>query len=168
MGVVNVDKILLTLNASDVDYVLIGGMNFLLRHLPELTFDVDIWVRDNTENLQRLNTALRNLGAAWGPREESWKPVGEDWRWLATQGVFCLTTDHGAVDIFREVFGLEGRYDECRATATRERTAAGTAFVSLSDEHMLACQQALPAEQRKLKRMEVLQKAIDRKTSTQT
>jgi hypothetical protein len=51
----NVDEILQTLNEGQVDYLLIGGMNFLIRHLPELTFDVDIWVRDDTENLGRLN-----------------------------------------------------------------------------------------------------------------
>ena len=39
----NVDEILAALNAERVDYLLIGGMNFLLRHIPELTFDVDIW-----------------------------------------------------------------------------------------------------------------------------
>jgi len=43
----NVDAILDSLNAQGVDYILIGGMNFLLRHVPELTFDVDIWVNDS-------------------------------------------------------------------------------------------------------------------------
>ena len=38
----NVDEILGSLNTEQVDYILIGGMNFLLRHIPELTFDVDI------------------------------------------------------------------------------------------------------------------------------
>jgi hypothetical protein len=37
----NVDEILGELGAAGVDYLLIGGMNFLLRHEPELTFDVD-------------------------------------------------------------------------------------------------------------------------------
>ena len=51
----NVDHILRALHEEHVDYLLIGGMNFLLRHRPELTFDVDIWVRDDAENLERLN-----------------------------------------------------------------------------------------------------------------
>ena len=38
----NIDKILHALSDADVDYILIGGVNFLLRHEPELTFDVDI------------------------------------------------------------------------------------------------------------------------------
>jgi hypothetical protein len=55
----NVDEILQSLNSEQVDYLLIGGMNFLLRHEPELTFDVDIWVQDQPANLGRLNRAFR-------------------------------------------------------------------------------------------------------------
>ena len=36
----NVDAMLRVLNEEQVDYLLIGGMNFLIRHLPKLTFDV--------------------------------------------------------------------------------------------------------------------------------
>ena len=142
----NVDEILSALNEEQVDYLLIGGMNFLIRHLPELTFDVDIWVREEAGNLARLNRALRRLGA----------------QWLETQGVFCMTTQHGALDIFREVRGLEGRYAECKGRSVPSKTAAGTAFSALSDEDMLACQEALPPGQRKARRVEVLQQAIRR------
>jgi hypothetical protein len=161
----NVDEMLRGLNAKEVNYLLIGGMNFMVRHLPELTFDVDIWVHDKPRNLERLNAALRQLGAAWGPDKASWRPVTDEWRWLESQGVFCLTTDHGALDVFRDVVGLEGRYDECQRAASSERTAAGIPFLSLSDEHRLACQEALPPASRNHKRMEVLRRAIERKKS---
>ena len=59
----NIDKILETMNRLNVAYLLIGGMNFLLRHQPELTFDVDVWVRDDPVNLEKLNRALRSLEA---------------------------------------------------------------------------------------------------------
>ena len=152
----NVDEILNQMNAQAVDYLLIGGMNFLLRHTPELTFDVDLWVRDTPGNLPRVNDALRQLGAAWGPSEQHWLPVSEDWHWLERQPVFCLTTGHGALDIFREVHGLEGRYEECRAAATAAATASGVPYRGLSDQHMLACQESLPVAERKLRRMEIL------------
>lgn len=158
----NVDRILSELRAGQVDYLLIGGMNFLLRHVPELTFDVDIWVRDTPANLERLNMALRRMGGAWGPTENQWAAVPEDWRWLERQMVFCLTTDHGALDVFRTVRGLENRYDECRESATEARTAAEISFLSLSDTHMLACQEALPPGERKQRRMEILREAIQR------
>jgi hypothetical protein len=156
----NVDVILSALNSEQVDYILVGGMNFLIRHLPELTFDVDIWVRDSDSNLERLNRALRQLGAQWGPTEQEWAAVPEDWRWLQRQMVFCLTTDHGALDVFRELRGLENQYETCRTAASLIHTASGIPFMSLSDEHMLACQEALPVEERHLKRMEVLREAI--------
>ncbi len=54
----DIDGILDRLHAEQVDYILIGGVNFLLRHEPELTFDVDIWVKDRDANLARLNRAL--------------------------------------------------------------------------------------------------------------
>src|SRR5215471_1063483 len=117
----NVDEILQALNTEAVDYLLIGGMNFLIQHLPELTFDVDVWVRDDQANLICLNRSLRRLGAEWGRTEADWAAVSDDWHWLQTQTVFCLTTPHGALDIFREVHGLEGRYRECKARSVRTK-----------------------------------------------
>lgn len=162
----NVDEILKTLNGEEVDYLLIGGMNFLIRHLPELTFDVDIWVRDDAENLRRLNRALRSLGAEWGRTEAEWGPVPEDCGWMRGQSVFCLTTNQGALDVFREVRGLEGRYAECQSRGMPTQTAAGMTFVGLSDQDMLACQEALPEGERKIRRMEVLREAIHRANSS--
>ena len=156
----NVDEMLSTLNRNHVDFLLIGGMNFLLRHLPELTFDVDIWVRDDNENLARVNAALKEVGAEWGRTETEWKPVPPDWRWLQSQGVFCLTTTHGALGVFREVRGLECGYAECKARAIRSQTATGIPFVGLSDQDMLRCQEALPEAERKARRIQVLQEAI--------
>ena len=159
----NVDAILQALNDEQVDYLLIGGMNFLLRHLAELTFDVDVWVRDSAENLERTNRALKRLRAEWGVTEREWRPVPEDWRWLQRQSCFCVTTEHGALDVFRDVRGLEGRYNECKEAAVAARTGTGINFPALSDIHMLACQEALPPREQKLKRMEVLRQAIQRK-----
>jgi hypothetical protein len=156
----NVDEILRTLNQEPVDYLLIGGMNFLLRHLPELTWDVDIWVKDDAENLARLNRGLKQLGAEWGRTETEWRPVASDWRWLRTQEVFCLTTAQGALDVFRDVRGLEGRFLECKGRGVRGQTATGIQFTGLSDEDMLACQEALPAEERKERRIQTLREAI--------
>ncbi|MHC1768557.1 MAG: hypothetical protein AB9869_30480 [Verrucomicrobiia bacterium] len=160
----NVDQILRTLNDSHVDYLLIGGMNFLIRHLPELTFDVDIWVRNDAENLICLNRSLRQLGAEWGRTEREWRPIPVEWQWLQSQSVFCLTTAHGALDVFRDVRGLEGRYAECKARGIPSQTGAGIAFTGLSDLDMLTCQEALPPAERKPRRMDVLRRAIAKST----
>ncbi|MCI0538417.1 MAG: hypothetical protein L0Z50_24690 [Verrucomicrobiales bacterium] len=159
----NVDEILSALNHEQADYLLIGGMNFLLRHAPELTFDVDVWVRDDAANLERLNRALKRLDAAWGPTEKQWAPVPDDWRWLRRQACFCLTTRHGALDVFREVRGLAGRFAECKAAGIVSRTATGVSFIGLSDGDMLASQEALPEAERKPHRMDLLREAIRKK-----
>ena len=162
----NVDRILAALNEEKVDFLLIGGMNFLLLHVPELTFDVDIWVRDSPPNLESLNHSLLALGAAWGPTESTWADVPSDFRWLLRQSVYCLTTQHGALDVFREVRGLEGRYSECRDRSMSTTTSAGIPFLGLSDEDMLTCQEVLPPADQKLSRMQRLREAIHHKNKS--
>lgn len=56
----NVDHILATFSKHNVASILIGGMNFLLRHAPVLTYDVDLWIEDTPENLDRCARARRS------------------------------------------------------------------------------------------------------------
>ena len=156
----NVDQILETMNEHGVRYFLIGGMNFLLRHAPVLTYDVDLWIDDTQENRDRCEKALATLQAEWGASEEDWGPVAErPPGWLARQGVFCLTSPHGAIDIFRSVRGL-GPWRETRQTAQPGTTAAGTLYLGLSDEDMLKCQMALPESSRNPDRIRALRDAL--------
>jgi len=75
MNAMNVDHILDTMNAEGVEYLLIGGMNFLLRHQPVLTDDVDLWICDTDANRARSERALIRLAAAWGTTLKDWKPA---------------------------------------------------------------------------------------------
>ena len=160
----NIDHILETLNRYRVDYLLIGGVNFLLHHKPILTYDVDVWVADNDTNLVALNRALIDLGAAWGSTELQWAPVPEDPSWLKRQSCFCLTTAHGALDVFRNVLGVEGRYQECVTEARSGTTAAGIGYRGLSDRHMLECQLALDSDVQDKDRISALRDAIAKVT----
>ncbi|MBS0659966.1 MAG: hypothetical protein JSR82_17135 [Verrucomicrobia bacterium] len=162
----NIDAIFSAMNAEGADYLLIGGMNFLLLHRPDLTFDVDLWVRDDASNLASVNRGLRRLGAEWGRTEATWGPVPEDPQWLSRQSVYCLTTSSGALDIMREVKGLEGRYTECRQRSLERQTPAGTPFRALAVRDMLACQEALRPEERKAARVEFLRLALEKEGST--
>jgi len=152
----NVDRILTVFNQSNVDYLLIGGMNFFLRHVPVTTFDVDFWIRDTPENRRHCEIALASLAAQWGRDDADWgsvaaKPPG----WLESQAVFCLNSPAGAIDIFRSLHGLAS-WSECRQRATTLATAAGTRYHSLADVDMLACQLALPEHEQKQDRIRVL------------
>jgi len=157
----NIDHILWTFADCGVEYLLIGGMNFLLRHEPVLTYDIDFWIRDTAENRDRCDTALRALDAAWGATEEDWRSVAAQPGWLVRQGIFCLTSPSGAIDIFRTVTGLLS-WEDCNTRAHAGRTAAGAPYRGLSDDDMLACQLALPPEQRRQSRVEALKRAADR------
>ena len=67
----NVDHILATFNEHQVQYLLIGGMNFMLRHKPILTYDLDIWIADSVENRHRCEAGVSLIDAEWGATEES-------------------------------------------------------------------------------------------------
>jgi hypothetical protein len=160
---INVDQIFSALNKNDVQYLLIGGMNFLMRHRPVVTFDTDIWINDTEENQEKCELALSELNAEWGPTEDTWQPTRDlPPGWLKSQDVFSVTTDSGPVDVFRHVRGLESwtlsyqRAEKCRSAGDQE-------FWSLSDEDMLACQLALDEQSRKLDRVKHLKSVLNKK-----
>ena len=159
----NVDHILRTLNEHRVEYILIGGMNFLLRHAPVLTFDVDVWIEDTAKNRQRCEKALGAIQAAWGASDAEWGPVADRKPgWLSHQPVFCLTSPYGSIDVFRAVTGLDSWMD-CRRRAYAGQTATGTIFLGLSDEDMLACQMALADNEQKPDRIRFLRRVTGKK-----
>lgn len=156
----NADKILETFNKFQVDYLLIGGVNFMLRHEAILTFDIDLWIDDTEENLRRCSAALAALDAEWGQTDADWglvaaKPPG----WLSRQGVYSLHSPHGAIDIFRYVTGLAD-WQSSFATAKAEATSGGVAYHGISDEDMLRCQLALDAGAQKASRIKRLEQEL--------
>ncbi len=151
------DSIMATMNTHQVEYILLGGMNFLLRHQPVLTYDVDVWIQDTPENRTRCEQALIAMEAEWGKTDTDWGPVSRfQPGWLELQGVFACATKYGALDIFRKVKGLDS-WECCRSRAETCSTASGTAFQSLCDADMLACQYALEESLRKMDRVRYLE-----------
>jgi len=53
--------IMRALSAEDVDYILIGGFAVILHGLSRLTADIDIFIKPDAENLDRLKKALRKV-----------------------------------------------------------------------------------------------------------
>jgi hypothetical protein len=159
----DVDGILRILNRNHVRYLLIGGMNFMLRHKPILTYDLDVWIEDTVENRQRCELALAELDAEWGATESDWGPVKDlAAGWLAVQGMVCVSSPHGAIDVFRSVAGLAD-WQSSWQQGVDEATAAGTPYRGLSDEDMLRCQAALDEGLRKSDRIRVLEEAVRNK-----
>jgi hypothetical protein len=156
----NVDRILSVMNCHEVRYLLIGGMNFLLRHKPVMTYDVDFWIEDTGANRLACEKALEELAAEWGATEKEWGAVARMAPgWLDRQDVYCLASPHGAIDIFRHVHGLAS-WTESFETSVTGQTADGTAYRGLSDADMLKCQLSLDLESQKIDRIRELQKVV--------
>ena len=156
----NNDRILATLNRHRVNYLVIGGVNFLLRHAPALTYDIDVWIEDSDQNRRRCEAALAELQAEWGASDEDWGPVAAKRAgWLDGRSVFCLNSPHGAINVFRQVKGLDA-WEDCRRRAVAEQTATGVEYDGLSDADMLRCQLALPEGQRNQSRIDYLQNVL--------
>jgi hypothetical protein len=155
-----VDRILAAMQEHGVKCLLIGGMNYLLRHEPVLTYDVDLWIEDTEANRRRCEKALAALDAAWGKTAADWRPVAElPAGWLDRQPLFALTTACGAVDIFRTVTGLPD-WAASWTGSLSEHTAAGTPYRGLSDRDMLRCQEALDPADRKADRVKRLRRVL--------
>lgn len=159
----DVEHILRTLNSHGVEYILVGGMNFLLNHTGPLSYELGLFINDTTPNRIELNFALQELGCEWGPGSDHWKAVPGDPQWLERQPVYCLTSPHGAIDIFRAVKGLEDGFDACKARAELRSMQDGEMYYSLSDEDMLRSQLALPETEIHKDRIETLKKSIEKR-----
>jgi hypothetical protein len=156
----NVDHILGTFNSFQAAYLLVGGMNFLLRHAPVLTYDVDLWIEDSVANRSRCELALAALDAEWGRTDADWGPVKSmPAGWLASQGVFSLYTPHGPVDVFRSLDG-PGDWQTAFQDSAVEQTAGGVPYQGLSDADMLKCQLALDPGIRKNDRIATLKSKL--------
>jgi hypothetical protein len=158
-----VDLIIRTMVQHEVDFLLIGGMSFMLRHEPVLTFDTDFWIHDTQQNRSACEKALGELDAEWGPTESEWGQVAGRVGWLTLQGVYCLTGPYGTIDIFRSVTGL-GSWQESRRDAVPIHTAGGATCWGLNDKDLLACQTGLPVHLRKANRVEYLTSCLVNET----
>ncbi len=141
------------LNENAVHYLLIGGLNYFLRHKPVSTQDIDVFVEPSRDNLSRCETALSALHAQWGRDDADWKLTSEKpGGWLSGQAVFCLLTPQAPLDIFLSVPGISS-FAEADANAASIITNDGTKVRCISTEHLLACQLALPESLRRLDRV---------------
>ncbi len=156
----NIDSIFEMFLKNEVEFLLLGGVNFMIQHEPVLTFDVDVWIRPEQSNLRRCEQALVAMEAEWGESEGRWGPVSKRQPdWLGRQPVYCMICKYGALDLFLEVKGLSDWY-ESATRAVDIKTTAGITCRGLSDEDMLRCQEALPEREQKKDRIRALRRAL--------
>lgn len=101
--------ILDALQASSVEYVLVGGVAAILHGAELTTRDVDIVPRRDADNLTRLRRALEPLQAR--VRDPAGRVLEPRWKAMSGSGHHLLTTSLGPVDVLGEVSGGMG-YEE--------------------------------------------------------
>lgn len=112
------ERLLRTLAAHEVRFVLVGAMGARLYGFPRLTADADITPARDTENLERLVAALKALDArVYTESVPEGLPFDISARTLARALLWNLTTDAGRLDLIFEPAGTSG-YDELAPRAT--------------------------------------------------
>lgn len=99
------------LSDACIRYVVIGGVAGTVHGSSRVTNDLDICYDDSPDNRDNLARLL----VAWNARlrgVEADLPFIIDARTLADLAVLTLVTDHGDLDVFREVAGV-GDYRAC-------------------------------------------------------
>jgi hypothetical protein len=107
--------ILRLFQARGVRFVLIGGLAAKAHGSPTLTVDIDICYARDSDNLERLAAALRELGSVLrgAPAE---LPFRLDARTLRLGDTFTFVTDLGDLDVLGTPSGVNG-FDELIANA---------------------------------------------------
>jgi predicted nucleotidyltransferase len=122
------------LNKYKVDHILIGGFAVNFHGHSRFTGDLDIWIRDTSENRKKLSAALEEIFGYEIPGVETMQFI-PGWSTIDLPNGFPL-------DILVNMKGLEDfTYDECLQGAN-EFEVEGTIFRVLHYSHLIANKKA--------------------------
>jgi hypothetical protein len=127
------------LGRAEVDFVLIGGVAGGAYGSVYPTYDLDIAYARDRPNLERLATALRDLGATLRGAPPD-LPFVLDAKTLENGANFTLTTRYGGFDIMAEPSGAPP-YAQLKAAASIEEARGFRIFVASLD-HLIAMKEA--------------------------
>ena len=149
------ERLLQTLLAARVKFVLVGGLAAVAHGAATLTGDVDVCYARDQENLERLTQAL----ALFHPRLRGAPPdlpFRLDLPTLRAGLNFTLTTDLADLDLLGEILGL-GTYDAVYAVAEEIEVYGLPCFV-LTLEGLIRAKRAAgrPKDLRALHELEAL------------
>lgn len=123
--------ILMALIDGGVKFVLIGGLAASMRGSPMVTGDIDICYAMDPENLERLASVLKDLGATLrGVGEDV--PFLLDGKTLAAGDSFTFSTPKGSLDCLGTPSGTRG-FDDLNSDATSEGIGVATVRVCSLD-----------------------------------
>lgn len=154
--------LLQALDRYRVTYVVIGGFARIVQGTEEMTYGLDITPSLREQNLERLDQALREVGAARTDGRE----LSLDPKTLAAQPVHELQTRYGELKLVPEPAGTRG-YDDLRRAANREPLGRGVRPSVASIGDLARMVSALGDEERlpqlmQLRRLVELERARER------
>ncbi len=97
------EAILKVLAKHQVEFIVVGGLCAVLHGAPVQTYDLDIVHSREAANLERLESALRELGAAY--REHLPKRLAPEATRMTTGGHHLLQTSAGPLDVLGAISG---------------------------------------------------------------
>lgn len=131
--------ILEALTRHTVDFVVIGGLAGTAHGSAFVTLDLDIAYERSRENLERLGSALAELGATLrgAPPDLPFQPDADT---LHAGSNFTFDTRFGSLDILGDPSGAP-RYEELRSAGSTESLwGVSTCIASL--DHLIAMKEA--------------------------
>ena len=134
MSAFDPERILRALAGRDVNYVLVGATAARLQGFPRLTADADITPARDSENIDRLAAALRDLRArVYTESVPEGLPFSCDAATLARAKLWNLVTDAGRLDVIFEPSGTQGFEDLARSAVTFQVFGIQVRAASLED-----------------------------------
>ena len=132
--------ILRTLLEHGVDFVLIGGLAGIARGSSYPSYDVDIAYARAEANLERLASAVNDLGATLrgAPRD---LPFQLDARTLKAGAHFTFETRYGSLDLLTDPDGAPP-YEKLKAGAGSPAEVEGELIFVASLDHLIAMKEA--------------------------
>jgi predicted nucleotidyltransferase len=131
---VDFSALLQTMVAHGVDFIIVGGVSAVLHGAPITTFDLDLVHSRAPDNIERLLSALQDLGAYYrGQGERRLKP---DRTHLISSGHQLLMTSFGPLDLLGTI-GAHRNYADLLEHTT-EMQAGGLRLHVLNLETLIA------------------------------
>lgn len=126
------EHILDVLGRHGVELVVVGGLAAALHGVPYVTFDIDVTPEPSRQNLDRLSTALTELGARIRTQDEpEGLPFGHDGASLQAGKVWNLVTTFGDLDLTMSPSGTRGFDDVVQGSTEVRLGRSSTRIASL-------------------------------------
>lgn len=160
--ILRLPQLIEVLDRHAVDFIVIGGIAGIIHGSAYPTYDFDVLYARDAKNLDRMASALSELGVTLRGAPAD-LPFQGDARTLAAGCNFTFESDHGRFDILGEAAGMRD-YDAIRADAKRDE-AYGMPIRVASIDDLIRMKRAAGRAKDKLMAEELIAIAEDQRRS---